>query len=58
MAVRILSIDPEVDLFVCQSSMEALEPFLPQEVSCSREICDVLLAGHHLGVPQHSHHRL
>lgn len=58
MAVCILSIDPEVDLFVCQSSVETLEPFLPQEVSCSREIGDVLLAGHHLGVPQHSHHRL
>lgn len=49
---------PKVELCVCQSSVAAMEPFLSQEVSCCCEISDILLVGNHLGVPQHSHHRL
>lgn len=47
----ILTIDSKVGLFVCQSSVATLEPFLSKEVSRCREISDVLLAGDHLGVP-------
>lgn len=43
---------------VWQSSVATMEPILAQEVPCSREISDLLLARHHLGVPQHSYHRL
>lgn len=48
----------EVSLLFRQSSVEALEPVLSKEVSCGGEIGHFLLAGHHPGVPQHSHHRL
>lgn len=54
----ILTINFKVVISFCQSSVEAVESFLPQKESNSREICDVLLAGDPLGVPQHSHHRL
>lgn len=51
-------INPKVELFVCQSSVAAVEPVMPEKMSRSCEVSDVLLAGHHLGVPQHPHHRL
>lgn len=38
-----------------QSALAPLEQILPQEVPVGRQICAFLLAGHHSGVPQHSH---
>lgn len=38
-----------------QSALAPLESILPQEVPPGRQICAFLLAGHHSGVPQHSH---
>ena len=58
MDVCMLTVNPKVKIFVCQSSVATVEPFLSQEVSCCCEICVVLLAGHRLGVPQYSHHCL
>lgn len=43
-------------LLYSQSALAPLEPILPQEVPLGRQICAFLLAGHHSGVPQHSHH--
>lgn len=39
-----------------QSALAPLEQVLPQKVSFGRQIGAFLLAGHHPGVPQHTHH--
>lgn len=39
-----------------QSALAPLEQVLSQEVPVGRQIGAFLLAGHHPGVPQHSHH--